>query len=305
MKLKLSKEVKAGLIVMLIGVTMYWLVYFLKGHDIFNSFTQYRIEYESVEGISSTIPVYIRGLKVGTIKEVSYNHQKDLFDVTIQLESKYSIPANSVAQIFSTDLLGTKAIRINMGNSTQMLKQNDLLQSDIANDILSYLATELPAIKEQISTLLIGLDTSVKHLNTILGASNQENLEQSLAHLSETLRQFRTLGAWLNNETPQIHAVLNNLNQLSAALSAGSSDIEKTLSNLSAFTDTLKQANIAEAIHHFDLLIQQFQNPDGSVGQLLYSDDVHQNLVHLLQGLDSLVSNISQNPKKYFRISIF
>jgi len=305
MKFKLSKEVKAGVIVLLIGAAMYWLVYFLKGRDIFNSFTQYRIEYQSVEGISSTIPVYIRGLKVGTVKEVSYDHKRDLFDVVVQLESKYSIPANSVAQIFSADLLGTKAIRINVGNSTQILGNNDLMQSEVATDILNYLSTELPALKEQIGAVLLGLDGSVKRLNAILGAENQENIENALAHLSETLRQFRSLGVWLNNETPQIHAILSNLNHLSEALSAGSSDIEKTLFNLSAFSDTLRQANISEAIHHFDLLIRQLQNPDGSVGRLLNSDDIHQNLARLLCNLDSLVSNISQNPKRYFRISIF
>ena len=305
MKLKLSKEVTAGLIVVLIGVTMYWLVYFLKGKDIFNTYTQYRIEYQSVEGVSATSPIYIRGLKIGSIKEINYNSQRDLFDVTIQLESKYSIPANSVAQIYSADLLGTKAIRINMGNSLSILGNNDLIQSEIATDILSYLSSELPTIKNQIATVLNGLDTSVKHLNTILGSNNRENLESALSHLSETLLHFHSLGAWINNETPQIHTIIENLNQLSAALSVSSKDIQSTLSNLNSFSDSLKQANIANAIRNFDLLIHQIQDPNGSMGKLLYSDEVHNNLSHLLQNLDSLVTGISQNPKRYFRISVF
>lgn len=305
MKIKLSKEVKAGLIVVLIGMSMYWLVHFLKGQDIFHRFTQYRIEYQSIEGISPPSPVYIRGLKIGTVKEVSYNLKKDLFDVVIQVESKYPIPVNSVAQIFSADLLGTKAIRINMGNAAQTLGNNDHIPSDVAIDLISYLSSELPAIKGEISSVLTRLDTSLMRLNTLLGDKNQEHLESALASLSETLRHFRALGVWLNNETLPIHTIIENLNQLSVALSAGSADIEKTLSNLSAFTDTLKQTNIAEAIQNLNLLLEQIQSTDGSVGKLLYSDEVHQNLVRLLQNLDSLVSNISQNPKGYFRISIF
>ena len=305
MKLRISKEVKAGVIVLLLGATMYWLIYFLKGRDIFNKFSLYHIEYQSVEGISATSPVYIRGLKVGTIKEISYNSQKDIFHVIVQLESKYSIPTNSVAQIFSADLLGSKAIRINIGNSIQILDNNEYMQSDISTDILNYLAIELPSIKAQISVILQGLDTSVVRLNSILGIQNQVNIEHTLELLSQTMHHFRSLGEWINGETPQIHTIVENLYQLSAALSTGSTNLETTLSNLSAFSDSLNRANISGAIRTFDLLLDQIKNPDGSIGRLLYSDEIHQNLAHLLSNLDSLVLNISQNPKKYFRISVF
>ena len=305
MKLHLSKELRAGLIVLLIAVSMYWLVYFLKGHDIFSRFTYYTIEYESVEGINVTGPVFIRGLKVGTIKNISYNHQKDNFDVTIQLESRYQIPQNSIAQIYSMDLLGTKAIRILMGDSKKVLANNDLIQSDIAADLVSSIAKELPSLKEQIAGLISNLDSSAKNLNSILGAQNQSNLENILVHLTETLRYFRSLGAWLNEETPQIHAILDNLGQLSIALGASSADIQKTMSNLAGLSDTLRQSNITEAIRDLDLLLIQLRDPNGSLGKLLYSDEIHQNISRLLQSLDTLVFNIGQNPKRFFKISVF
>ena len=305
MKFHLSREVKAGIIVILIAVAMYWLVFFLKGRDIFNRFSLYHIEYESVEGVSATGPVYIRGLKVGTIKNIVYNQQRDLFDVTVQLESKYKIPANSVAQIYSADLLGTKAIRIQIGNSPQTMLQNNLIQSEITTDILGYLAAELPSLKEQIAAVLTGLDSSVKNLNAILGVQNQATVENALTQLSETLGYFRSLGAFLNNELPQVHSIIDDLNRLSAALSAGSADVQTTLSNLADLTDTLKRANLAETIHNFDLLLNKLQHPDGSLGKLLHSDQLHENIASLLQNLDSLVSQISQNPKKYFKFSVF
>lgn len=305
MKLQLSKELKAGLIVIFLGATMYWLVYFLKGRDIFNHFNSYRVEYERVEGITDTGPVYIRGLKVGTIKSISYNQQKDIFDVVVQMESKYRIPANSVAQIYSADLLGTKAIRICMGSSTQILANNDLMQSDIATDLFDYIAKELPSLKEQVSGVLAALDSSVQKLGAILGPQNQSNLEDALAHLAETLRYFSSLGAWLNTETPNIKSIINNLNQLSIALEASAPNVQATLSHLAEFTDTLNQANIAEAVHSLTHLLNQLQNPDGSIGKLLLTDEVHQQMVSLLQNLDSLLYNIGQNPKKFFKISVF
>ena len=305
MKFHLSKELKAGLILLLISVTMYWLVYFLKGLDVFNRFTVYWIEYENVEGVSATGPVYIRGLKVGTIKSISYNHEKDLFDVSVQLESRYRIPANSVAQIYSVDLLGTKAIRIQMGDAPQLLSPNDPIQSAISIDLLGYLGVELPLLKEQITNVIVSLDSSLHHLQLILGIQNRENIERTLAHLSETVSHFQSIGAKLNDELPQIQSILFNLNQLSVVLGSSATDISSTLSNLSAFTETLKETNIAETIRDLDDLINQIKNPDGTVGKLLYSDEALLSITRLLQNVDSLVSQIGQNPKKYFRISVF
>jgi len=305
MKLHLSKEIKAGLILLLLAAAMYWLVYFLKGRDIFNRFTSYRIEYENVEGITDTGPVYIRGLKVGTIKTISYNDQKDIFDVTVQLESRYKIPDNSVAQIYSVDLLGTKAIRIHLGNSAQILTHNDLMPSNIASDLMSYMGQELPLLKEQITGILVGLDSTMHHVNTILGVQNQQNVENALEHLAETLRHFRSFGALLTEEAPQIQSILHHLDQLSIVLSASSDDIQTTMNNLVRFTDTLAQANIAETVRDLDLLINGIRNRDGSIGKMLYDDEMHQQITRLLQSLDSLVSQISQNPKKYLKISVF
>ena len=305
MKLHLSKELKAGLIVLLVAAAMYWLVYFLKGRDIFNRVTSYRVQYENVEGINVTGPVYIRGLKVGMVKKILYNPQKDLFDVTLQLESRYAIPANSVAQIFSVDLLGTKAIRIRMGNAARILEQNDLLPSDIDTGFIDYVAGALPSLKEQISGLLTGLDSTVKNLNVLLGAQNQAHLEASLARLSEALREFRTLGSGLNSALPQVHSILYNLDRFSTTLEASSAHLKETLSHLALFTDTLTHAPVAKTVRDLDLLINQMKNPDGSIGKLLNSDQMHQQVIRLLQNLDTLISNISQNPKKYFKISVF
>ena len=305
MKFNLSKELKAGVIVLLLAAAMYWLVYFLKGRDIFNRYDSYLIEYENVEGISITGPVYIRGLKVGTIKSISYNQSKDVFDVTVQLESKYQIPENSVAQIYSVDLLGTKAIRINVGNSTKMLSHNSLMPSNIAVDLMGYISNELPSLKEQVSGLLVALDVSVQNLGIILGSQNQSNLEEALAYLAETLRYFSSLGAWLNTEVPQIRSIIENLNHLSVALEASSEDIQATMSHLATFTDTLSNTNIAETVRGINGLISQLQNPDGSIGKLLYSDEMHQQLIGLLQNLDSLLFKIGQNPKKFFKFSVF
>ena len=80
MKFQLSKEFKVGISVLLIAAAMYWLVFFLKGRNIFNRFHTYYAVYENVEGITDTGPIYIRGLKIGSINRISYNQEQNHFD---------------------------------------------------------------------------------------------------------------------------------------------------------------------------------------------------------------------------------
>jgi len=304
MNFSFSKEFKAGLAVALIAVAMYWLVFFLKGKDIFSRFNTYYTAYESVEGLNTTA-VFIRGFKVGTVERITYNQQQDRFEVSLNIESKYQIPANSIAQIYSTDLLGTKAIRIMMGNSPQFLAHKDSLTSGFSEDILAYLSQELPLLKEQVSALLTGMEATIDHVNTLLGDENQIHLQRSLADLSVVLHNFKSLSAYLNTEIPQIHSILGNFSQLAEELGASSENMSATLTNLRIFSDTLKQANVADLIQNLDLLVVQLQDPNNSIGQLLNNDQVHQKITKLLESIDSLVSNISQNPKKYLKISVF
>ncbi|MCL2501566.1 MAG: MlaD family protein [Bacteroidales bacterium] len=303
MKLQLSKEFKVGFTVILIAVAMYWLVFFLKGRDIFSRFNTYYAVYENVEGLTG--PVYIQGLKIGTINQIVYNQKQHRLELSLSLESKYKIPANSVAQIYSADLLGTKAIRIVMGDSPQFLADKDTLATDISLDIINYLSRELPALREQIGALLTGFETAMEQVNTVLGSDNRALLQNSLADLSATLDHFKSFSAYLNTETPQIRDILNNIKQLTDELGGSSSDIGASLANLRAFTDTLRQADVAGLVQNLDRLIVGLQNPEGSIGQLMDNDELYKKITRLLENVDSLVCQISQNPKKYLKFSVF
>ena len=303
MKLQLSKEFKVGFTVILIAVAMYWLVFFLKGRDIFSRFNTYYAVYENVEGLTG--PVYIQGLKIGTINQIVYNQKQHRLELSLSLESKYKIPANSVAQIYSADLLGTKAIRIVMGDSPQFLADKDTLATDISLDIINYLSRELPALREQIGALLTGFETAMEQVNTVLGSDNRALLQNSLTGLSATLDHFKSFSAYLNTETPQIRDILNNIKQLTDELGGSSSDIGASLANLRAFTDTLRQADVAGLVQNLDRLIVGLQNPEGSIGQLMDNDELYKKITRLLENVDSLVCQISQNPKKYLKFSVF
>ena len=305
MHLRLSKEFKLGIYVILLGITMFWLVNFLRGRDIFRRFADYHAYYESVEGVNISSPVMLRGLRIGSVTGIRYLPAEDCFDVSLQVISTYKIPGNSIAQIYSMDLLGSTAIRIQMGDAGNFIESGDRIQGGRAEDALASLLQGIGPIKEKVETVLDGLSEAIARLNLLLGAENRDKIEASLSQLSAMLGQFHTLSRHLNAEVPHIQSVLQNLDTFSAQLSKSSADLGLTLSNLSNFTNSLQSADVSGLIEHLDKLVQLCQNGEGSIGQLFTNDELYQKLQGLVESVEDLVGKIKENPKKYFKVSVF
>ena len=70
LKVKFSKEIKAGLIAVLAIVGFILLFQFMKGKSFFTTDNVFYAKYDNVEGLEVSSPVSINGLKVGQVDEI-------------------------------------------------------------------------------------------------------------------------------------------------------------------------------------------------------------------------------------------
>jgi phospholipid/cholesterol/gamma-HCH transport system substrate-binding protein len=68
---------------------------------------------------------------------------------------------------------------------------------------------------------------------------------------------------------------------------------------------TLNESDIKSLVSSFQTLLQNINDPDGTVGKLLVDGSVYDSVDELLKDIDSLVNKIQENPKKYLKISVF
>ena len=52
-------------------------------------------------------------------------------------------------------------------------------------------------------------------------------------------------------------------------------------------------------------MLVKLQDPDGTIGKLMTTDSLHNSVNTLVNNIDSLIQKISNNPKKYLKISVF
>ncbi len=305
MKIRLNREQKIGLFAIITLFSIYVVINYLKGKDLFSNRNTYYTQFYNIDGLTATGPVYLRGLKIGSIETIEYTPLKDNFIVKLKIQGEYKLPSNSVAEIYDVGVLGTKALRINLGDEKHYLQNKDTMQSATNPGMIESLMNEIMPLKDKLSNLIETLNTTFESVNHVLNPDARKEIESSLKNLNKTLYSAKNVMANLDKSSPEITSVINNLNKLSSSLNETAFKMNNGLDNFNQITDSLKKADITGSITSLKELLISIQNPDGTIGKLLNTDTVHTSVEALVRDLDILVKSINDNPKKYIKISVF
>jgi phospholipid/cholesterol/gamma-HCH transport system substrate-binding protein len=305
MKNRLTKEQKIGLFTIVVLAALYVTINYLRGKDLFGTTNIYYAVYNNVDGLTVDAPVYIKGLKIGSIQSIKFLKKSENMLVAMKVDSKYDIPDSSVAEMYSSDILGAKSIRIVMKGSGRYLKEKDTIATSSEPALAEMLKAELLPLKDQAMQLIESMKNTFNNLNGVLDGDGKKRLSSSLENLDRTILNIRQITANLNSRGPEISSLLKNIDSLSGSLNKSMAHLDKGLSNFEEITDTLKTADLAGTVKALKSLLTEINNPEGSIGKLIKSDSLHNSVDSLLKQLDSLINNINENPKKYIKISVF
>jgi phospholipid/cholesterol/gamma-HCH transport system substrate-binding protein len=304
-KFRLSRMQAIGLFVLLTLIATFAVINFLRGEDIFNRSSSYYVVYDQVDGLTVTGPVYLRGYKVGMVEDIAYNPQQNNFEVELKVKSQFEIPVNSTAEVYSADIMGARAVRINIGDSEQILESGDTLASAIQPDMISTVMGQIEPLKEQAIELMATMNRTLESVDKLLDSTSRAEIQSSLKHLNSTLANAASLSRTLDNISPELVEIVKNLEVLSKGLGESTDEIKGSLENVNAITSSLSKAELDKTIESLRNLSEKLQDPNGSVGKLLSTDSLHNAVNTLINDVDKLVKGISENPKKYIKVSVF
>ncbi|MBL0340476.1 MAG: hypothetical protein IPP71_05845 [Bacteroidetes bacterium] len=69
--MKLSKEVKVGILVTSAVFALFWGMNYLKGMDVFTGQNTYYAVYNQVAGLTTSSEVILNGVKIGQVQKLS------------------------------------------------------------------------------------------------------------------------------------------------------------------------------------------------------------------------------------------
>lgn len=312
--MKITREVKIGfLVVMGLGVLI-WGLNFLKGNNLFYSGDAYYGIYNRVDGLSQGSPVFYKGFKVGSVRDiVLHPTRKGLFQVALAINHDLDLNENSVAQIYSMDLMGAKGIQILEASGEYSLHPGDTILTSVMGDIVDQLSMEVLPLKEKTERLIVKLDSVLTDIGTVFSVENRNGLSYTIMDLQRTMHNVAELSANLNaslNEEGVLGKSITNLEQFTDALQMQRANLDLITANLAGFTSQLNQSDLPGVIESADStlntlngLLQKASQGEGSLGLLLGDESLYLNMQDATANLDRLLADIRHNPERYLHFS--
>jgi phospholipid/cholesterol/gamma-HCH transport system substrate-binding protein len=313
----LSRELKAGLVVLIAGLVLYFGISYLKNSNLFKEgITLYSV-YDKVEGIMGSQPVTINGLAVGRIEDIYFHpDQSGRVVVAMTINSDYPITVTTLAQIKSSDLLGAKEISLEIGPGSVLVEDGDTLRSAIEESLGDAINKEVLPVKIKTEKLIASLDTAIQILTGFLkgGVENDfrssfSNVNKSLIHLNEITTELST---YMVENRESLGRSTQNFERLSKSLADNRDELERVFANVANISDSLGKANVGQTMlalertsKNLDIVTGRIANGEGTLGKLSAQDSLYNQIDKTVQSLDRLLLDLRYHPERYVRLSVF
>lgn len=301
----MSKEIKIGIFAVSILVVSFFLINYLRGEDIFNREIELSSRFASVEGLVPSAPVYIKGYKAGKVSEVIYDSEAEDFEVICSIKKEFRIPSDSKMTIYSVDIMGGKGVKIDLGTSGLAASDGDVLAPAFEAGLMDGLAGGIGPLMAKVTSTLDSLSVTVSGINRMLSEENSARIATTLAHLDRTMANVDALSAVIGGKSDELAAFVSNLQIVSDKLVSVTGQADTVLTGINTTVASLSESDIAGVVTSLKDLLDNVNDPDGTIGKLFVDKSVYDSFDALLNDIDDLVNKIQENPKKYLKISVF
>lgn len=289
----MRKEVKIGLIgIMAIAMLVFGINY-LRGVAMFKSSRSYYVEFNNINGLPVSSPVFANGYKIGLVRDIQYNYEKlGTVTVEVEVEEGMRIPTGSKGELV-TEMLGTVKMNLLLNLESQnYLQPGDTLQGFANNGIMGVAETMVPKLEQ----MLPKMDSILNSLNKLMAdpalAATLHNAEQVTANLTVTTHELNKL---MKNDLPKITGNLNSL-----------TDNLNTISyNLKGIDYAATMRSIDSTLYNVRMLTNKLNSKDNTIGLLFNDPTLYNNLSTTTANAASLLEDLKSHPKRYVHFSLF
>tara|TARA_B100000315_G_scaffold256211_1_gene301588 strand:+ start:1221 stop:2198 length:978 start_codon:yes stop_codon:yes gene_type:complete len=285
--------------------------------------TSYRANFDDVVGLKTGAPVRIAGLNVGHVDDVRLLDDALVVEVTFSVENaiadRLRIDASAVVRAMS--VLGDKILVILPGTPSQpKLKPNAILPGKVELEITGIVPSAESTILNLNQTLLEirNLVASIRKGDGTLGSllvkddiyiktqhaiqkvdgitDDIDRLIATIEHGDGTVGQLISSGELYDRimtVTERMNRLLIRFNQPDGTLAKITTDRGSLYRRLDAIAT------------HGERIVARINMGEGTAGKLLVDDEVYIRIDNVLLEMELLITDIQENPTRYFKISLF
>ena len=304
-----SKSIKVGILSIISIFLIYFGMNFLKGINILNDGITLYAYYDDVSGLTEGNSITVKGYKVGSISSIKFDvERKNQLMVNLNIEDNIDIPINTIAKIVSVDLMGTKGVSLELGDSKDFVSNGDELSTSIESSLQEEVNAQILPLKMKTEELIGSIDSVMTVITAVLNKDARESLSKSLISLDQT---FSTLSQTMievdkivTDNKENINKTFTNFALVTENLNKSNDEVKNIFNNFSSISDSLVKADISSVINKFDNILNSINQGEGSLAKIIKDKSLYKNLENLTKELEELISDLKLNPERYVNFSI-
>ena len=307
---KYTRELKVGLLAAVCLFLLFFGFNFLKGVNIFSSTYSFHGCFTHANGLEEQAAVYIRGYKVGQVDRIHYDFTQDsAFLIDISIHRDIDLPEGTEMVLIQDGMLGGGAIelRLPVGTGAPALASGATLPTAIEPGLMDRVQNEL----------LAKVGTAVDNVDSLVGVVNGQladnHLYNTLANVDAVSRDLTSVSAdakrVMKQDVPTVirgakrsidglQASIHDVNRFTRQLD--SVDLPATVARVESAVDT-----VTAAVGQVGGLVADIRSENGTLGSLIYSRTLYNDLDSTVVSADSLLRDLKANPKRYVHFSLF
>ena len=312
----MHREIKVGLFFLVVIAMVFGAIQFLKGRGVLHIDQEFTVYYNNVRGLAPSDNVIINGLVVGKVSslELDKYNGESVVKVVFTLDNSIDLPKGSKAKLVGPDFLGETNIDLIMGKETSMLPSGSAIEAQYDSTIFDQLAN----VSEGIEPVLQNADSLLRNINKLFASTitaSDITLNGLVNDIDQLVKTYDVLGQKtsivLDGKGEQIGQVLANLNGITINLKNQTDVLSGILQNVDTLTTNLARVDFDNTVNRLDdalisinSLVDTIQYGEGSLQKLIKDDVLHEELLTTALSLDSLLTDLKNNPSRYVSFSL-
>lgn len=289
-------HLKVGIYTLVIIIVLLFSYVWLTGRMSLNKQQVLRVGFDDVMGLEVGDKIMFRGMETGRVRKIFM--QGDRVIVSGMISKEIKLLSGARFYVSDSSLMGGKNLNIIQGQGPDLLAMTKVQTG------------ESPA---GIMTILLKASSAVDELTALLDDIRSEGgvLEQGGNLLSNTSAAVSGFDAMTNQMRAELSVTLDkvdrltgNINQVvetnDATLNRIVSNTPATLGNVNTTLDSLQELS-----GRLSQTLNSINNGSGTAARLIGDDQLYRRMLDSLNKLDSLITDVQANPRKYIKFSLF
>lgn len=319
--MKISKEIKTGIVTIVAIALMVTGINFLKGNSFFGGDDIYFAYFPNSGQLVPSSNVTLNGVVVGKVLKVEYVPSLPVdrcVKISFSIQNdEVKIPKGSVIQVGALDLF-SKGMLIDVSNnlSKGYYVPGDVIPGEMAVDMFGQVKSFADPLSKKVQTALVSVDKMVNSLNAFWDKTATSEIEQSFSQLKLTIKRFGNVAIniedLVRDEKIKLSNILSNVESISFNLKKSNDQISSILGNTKTITDDLVSAdfkkvigNATETLKNLNLILASAEKGQGTLGKLLKDEKLYNELVTTNKDLQNLVIDLQMHPERFIHFSVF